>query len=690
MTTLVPSSGPLALIADDDGTVRAIMREVLEQAGFRVEEASNGQTALAKFESLRPDVVLLDVEMPHVDGFTVCERIRAGEQLRDTPVFIITGRDDPQSIEQAYNAGATDFISKPIAWPLLAHRVRFVMRASDALNEIKGLVKAIPDRIFVLNDKGELCTAASSTWTGHATVTEVVSNQSFAEVFPDDLKPLLRAKVKAALDSGEPQILEYAIDDGTTFVETRLAARDHSTVLAIVRNVTARKEFEDQIYDLAYYDRLTGLPNRQLFQQTLDVAIADAEKNGTQLTVLFVDLDRFKRINDTLGHSMGDALLHSVAERLRECTGGNESEEGIRLARLGGDEFVVLLPDISCELSAAEMAERIVVALSDPFQCEGHQLVVTPSIGVTMYPQDGRSSESLLMNADSAMYRAKAAGRNNHKFYSDTMRIRSMHRLDIENELRGAMESGQFSLHYQPKVDVKTWSIVGAEALLRWNHPERGWIPPAEFIPVAEESGLIVPVGQWVLREACRQIGRWRGTSLADVRVSVNMSSQQMYTDDLVKLVTGSLGSAGVSANLLELEITESLLMRDTDSTVEVLNELKSLGIAISIDDFGTGYSSLSYLKRFPIDTLKIDKSFVQDLHIDNDDAAICAAILAMARRLDLNVVAEGVEIEEQLMFLLSHGCHQIQGYLFSRPLPADELEAFAAEKLETGAVATA
>jgi diguanylate cyclase (GGDEF)-like protein len=501
------------------------------------------------------------------------------------------------------------------------------------------------------------------------------------------MKPLLQEKVLLTLASGEPQTLEHAIDNGRSHLETRLVGRDHNTVLAIVRNVTARKEFEDQIYDLAFYDRLTGLPNRQLFQQTLDVAIDSAEKTDGQFTVLFVDLDRFKRINDTLGHSMGDTLLHSVAERLRNCTGVNDSGAGIELARLGGDEFVVLLPGVGCAFSASEMAERIVTALSEPFQCDGHQLVVTPSIGVTMYPQDGKTSESLLMNADSAMYRAKAAGRNNHKFYSDTMRVRSLHRLDIENELRSAMNSDQFSLHYQPKVDLKEWSIVGVEALMRWNHPERGWISPAEFIPVAEETGMIVPMGRWVLQEACRQISRWRDTALSDIRVSVNMSSQQMYSDDLLLLVKENLTAARIRASSLELEITESLLMRDTESTVETLNELKALGIAISIDDFGTGYSSLSYLKRFPIDTLKIDKSFVQDLHIDNDDAAICAAILAMARRLDLNVVAEGVELNEQLQFLINHGCNQIQGYIFSKPLAAHDLEQFVNEKL--GVLAT-
>ncbi len=681
------SRAGLALVADDDATVRLIMREVLEQAGFRVVEAADGRAALEAYEEHRPDVVLLDVEMPHLDGYSVCRRIRLQETLRDTPVFMITGRDDPESIQQAYDAGATDFLSKPIPWTIMAHRVRFVLRASAALNEIKGLVRAMPDKIFILNGDGELHGTLEDTRTAHANVADLVSSGSWAEVFPPGVRDRLREKVGQALATGQPQIFEHQVDDGAAHLETRLVSRDHSTALAIVRNVTGRKENENRIYELAYYDGLTGLPNRQHFQQTLDTAIDEGGPDGDEFAILFVDLDRFKRINDTLGHSMGDALLRSVAERLRECLGIGEGAPVTDLARLGGDEFVALLRGTDAAAASA-IANSVVTALSRPMQCEDHRLVVTPSIGITMYPQDGRTSEDLLMNADSALYRAKSSGRNTHRFYSDTMRIRSMHRLDLENELRDATATGQFSLHYQPKVDVHTWSIVGVEALIRWQHPERGWISPAEFIPVAEESGLIVPIGSWVVREACRQIAQWRDTPLKDVRVSVNISSEQIYTDELMDTVSNALTANRVSPELLELEITESLLMRDVESTVETLREFKELGLAISIDDFGTGYSSLSYLTRFPIDTLKIDKSFVQDLHIDSDDAAICAAILAMARKLNLNVVAEGVEISEQLEFLRGHGCHQIQGYLFSKPLPADELERLAGATTTIPAIA--
>jgi EAL domain-containing protein (putative c-di-GMP-specific phosphodiesterase class I) len=346
------------------------------------------------------------------------------------------------------------------------------------------------------------------------------------------------------------------------------------------------------------------------------------------------------------------------------------------IARLGGDEFVVVLRGVGCEEVASNVASRITEALGAPIEGAGHQFVVTPSIGIAMYPRDGASSDELLMNADAAMYRAKLAGRNTHSFYSGNMQVEALKRLSLENELRQAIDDGQFELYFQPKVDIASWSVVGAEALLRWHHESRGWISPGEFIPVAEDSGLILPLGKWVLEQACRQVALWQKAGLDSISMAVNISSQQMHANDLVQVVERALADSGVAPGLLEFEITESFLMQDTKATVNQLKALRDIGIRISIDDFGTGYSSLSYLKRFPIDTLKIDRSFVSDLHEDSDDAAICAAILAMSRKLGLAVVAEGVELQEQLEFLKQHACEQIQGYLFSKPLPADAFEA--------------
>ncbi len=682
---------PRVLVADDDPTARTIMREVLAQAGFNVIEAADGNEALRLYESAMPDVVLLDVKMPGRDGFSVCEAIRSRESVRQTPIFIVTGLDDAISVDRAYHLGATDFINKPIAWPVLAHRVRYVLRASEALNDIRGLVSALPDRIFVLDENGRELERLDWQKTQKRSRIEGLADASFEHIFSAEDHDRLREFVAQALATGRSQTHEHFFTDAGMHVETRFVPRDRQSVLAIMRDTTDRKEFETRIYDLAYYDTLTGLPNRRLFKHELD-AIIEARGDKITFSLLFVDLDRFKRINDSMGHSVGDRLLKVVSHRLEDCIRSQdvlarvdgESDAGFQLARLGGDEFVILLHDVSCETAASAVASRIIGALGDPLDCDGHQFVVTPSIGIAMYPQDGKTSDELLMSADSAMYRAKANGRNNYHFFSDTMKVRSLKRLDIEVELRKAIEDEQFLLYYQPKVDLESLRIIGAEALLRWNHPERGWIPPTDFITIAEESGLILPIGKWVLHAACEQLSRWRQPLLEQLRLSVNVSSQQVYSDDLIATVTEAVAESGISPSRLELEITEGMLMRDVEATIDTLTTLKEFGIGLSVDDFGTGYSSLSYLKRFPIDILKIDRSFVTDLHCDADDAAICAAILAMARKLGLKVVAEGVEIEEQLKFLREHGCDQVQGYLFGKPLAPDDFAAFVMDQAGT------
>ena len=672
---------PLVLIADADAGHREVIWEVLEEFGFRVLTAEDGESALDLFSKTQPDAVLLDVEIPGLDWFAVCKAIRKHEAGRETPIIIVNDRDGIESVERAYGLGAADIIDKPIALPVLPHRIRYALRTARSLRDLTGLIRAIPDLIFVVNEEGEVQDGLSGPDATHTLQLKALTTASQINFYPCENDDRARACIKKALETGKPQVYEHTLEGLDIHLETRFVTRDKNSVLAIVRDITERKSAEAEIFNLAYYDELTELPNRELFSQSLEQTIKIAKRDGQKFAVLFVDLDRFKRINDTLGHSIGDELLKDVAGRLAKCVRSTDSvahldplaSGAIRLARLGGDEFVVKLYGIDSEESVSVVASRIVAALTPAFTCGGHQFVVTPSIGIALYPQDGSTGEELLMNADSAMYRAKNVGRNNYKFYSETMRTKSLHRLDLENLIRTAIDKEQFELHFQPKVDAQSSQLVGAEALLRWNHPERGAIAPADFIPIAEETGLIVPIGQWVLREACRQVQVWSTSPIGAVPVSVNISSHQFRDSGLVKDVFGAISDAGIDATNLELEITESVLLQDVDKTLIALKALKEAGVSLSIDDFGTGYSSLSYLKRFPIDTIKIDRSFVKDLHTDADDAAICAAILAMSIQLGLNVVAEGVETMEQLEFLRRHGCNHIQGFICSPALSATD-----------------
>jgi diguanylate cyclase (GGDEF)-like protein/PAS domain S-box-containing protein len=430
----------------------------------------------------------------------------------------------------------------------------------------------------------------------------------------------------------------------------------------------ARKQAEERIRHLAHYDELTGLANRSMFSQHLSNAIAKARRNGTQLAVLFIDLDRFKNINDTLGHGAGDSVLKEVAERLHGCL-----RESDTVGRLGGDEFVVLLEEMPQSMHSAEVAQKILAAIARPFALDLQEFHLTASIGISTYPADSEDRQGLLKNADVAMYRAKELGKNNFQFYSAQMNIHNLEHLALESSLRRALERNEFVLHYQPKIDIRSGRIIGMEALVRWQHPTRGLIPPKQFIPLAEETGLIVPIGEWVLRTACAQNKSWQEQGLPPLRIAVNLSARQFNHENLLQDVARVLNETGLDAAFLELEITESMVMHDPEHAIELLKKMKTMGISISIDDFGTGYSSLSYLKRFPIDSLKIDRSFIKDLPLDGDDAAITQAIIAMAHGLKLKVTAEGAETSEQLSFLSTHKCDEMQGFYFSKPLPEHE-----------------
>ena len=447
-------------------------------------------------------------------------------------------------------------------------------------------------------------------------------------------------------------------------------------VSAITLDITARINAESKIQQLINYDSLTGLPNRSLLHDRLHLAIAQASREKLLLGVLMLDLDRFKSINETLGHRTGDKLLKAVSKRLLACIRDSDT-----LARLGGDEYVAILAGVAHEEGIATVAKKILAVVAEPFYIDGNEIFSTCSIGIAMYPMDGEDSHTLLKHADLAMYQAKEMDRNGFQFFSREMNNLVLERMMLENSMRKGLERGDFFLVYQPQVDARSGEIFGMEALLRWNHPDMGLLPPDKFIPLAEENGLIIPIGEWVLRTACRQNKAWQDQGLPPVRVAVNLSAKQFGQYHLDEVVASTLLETGLSAEWLELELTESAIMKDADKNIALLTKFKEMGISVAIDDFGTGYSSLSYLKNFPISRLKIDRSFVRDITTNPDDAAIARIIIDIARALNLNVIAEGVETRAQMQFLSFNNCVEMQGYHFSRPVPAEEF----AELLKNG-----
>ncbi|MBZ0154696.1 MAG: EAL domain-containing protein [Alphaproteobacteria bacterium] len=448
---------------------------------------------------------------------------------------------------------------------------------------------------------------------------------------------------------------------------------------AMIEDVTERKELEERIRYQAYHDLLTDLPNKTLFMDRLKIALHQARRNSSLLAIMFLDLDRFKNINDTMGHTAGDQLLKDVSLRLTGCM-----REYDTIARIGGDEFTILLPHIFHVDDAAKTAQKILSQFTAPYTVEGHDLHITTSIGISIYPHDGEYEETLLKNADIAMYQAKEQGGNNYQFYSPSMNIRTLEHMILENSLRRTLDRGELVVHYQPQVEIGTRRISCVEALVRWQHPDMGLLDPMQFIPLAEETGFIIPMDEWVLRTACEQNKAWQDAGYPPFRVTVNLSARQFQQPNLVEMVSGVLRETRLKPEHLEIEITESTAMGDIDLTIPTMIQLTGIGIQLSIDDFGTGYSSLSYLKKLPIQKLKIDKSFIRDLTTDHDGRAIVNAVIALAHSLKLKVVAEGVETQEQMDYLYVSGCNEIQGYLFSRPLPPEELQKLLANTQES------
>jgi diguanylate cyclase (GGDEF)-like protein len=690
-----------ALIVDDDAMMRLLIRQTLERAGFVCHEAQDGSMALEMFPLANPDIVLLDVVMPELDGYAVCERLRRTQSGALVPVLMLTGLEDNDSINRAYEVGATDFISKPITWGVLAHRVRYILRASQAFRDLAKNQASLEmaQRIAQLGGWEWDLTRNELHWSaqtfrilGLEPDAVEPSFELFLERVDTPDRDAVRAALRQAVENGtfDSRVirlrradgsLRYAQVQGLCTLDARGAA---AQISGTIQDVTELREAKQRIRYLAYYDPTTGLPNRQAFTEQLQQALSLARRHHRQLAVLTLDLDQFKRINDTLGHAAGNELLVAAAQRLADAVRGEDllsradaamdGRQHPAVARFDGDEFSLLITDLVQYHDAAKVARRLLEELRKPFRLDTSEMFITASIGLALYPLDGDDAQTLIKNAGAAMHFAKEQGRDNYQFYSRAMNATALEKLAIESQLRKALDRGEFLLHYQPKIQSSTGAVVGLEALIRWRHPELGMVPPAQFIPVAEETGLIVPIGDWVLREASRQNQSWRAQGFAPIHVAVNIASLHFRQRGLIDSVAQALRESGLEPALLELEVTESMLMQSVDATLETLSRLKDMGVRLAIDDFGTGYSSLSYLKRFPLDTLKIDRSFIQDLPRDAEDAAIAKAIIGMAHSLKLAVVAEGVEAPEQLAFLQQHGCDVVQGYLFSRPVPAEEL----------------
>jgi diguanylate cyclase (GGDEF)-like protein/PAS domain S-box-containing protein len=675
----------LLLVEDNPGDAR-LLREMLNEAGAHKTEMTQAESMGEAERHLAQalfDIVLLDLGLPDAQGLEAVRRARAIAPR--VPLVVLTGLDDEALATRALQAGAQDYLIKGQI------ETRGLLRALRYAIERKGLEEAL----FVIKERAQVtlncigdavvCTDVSGNITFLNLVAEKMTGWPWEEAIGRPMGEVFQLQ-DAMTHEPSPNPMDAAVaqnktvhppsncmlirrDGFETPIEDSVAPihdREGKATGAVIvfRDVSAARAMAEQMTHSAQHDFLTGLPNRMLLNDRVNQAIALAARHAKKVAVLFLDLDGFKHINDSLGHPIGDKLLQSIARRLVSCVRGTDT-----VSRQGGDEFVVLLSEMAQQEDAAISALRILDAVAKAHSIDQHDLHLTASIGVSVCPDDGLDAETLIKNADIAMYQAKENGRQSYQFFKPVMNVRAVERQSIEESLRRALERKEFSLRYQPKVKLATGEITGAEALVRWSHPTRGPVSPANFIPVAEDCGLILPIGQWVLREACKQARAWLDAGLSLGSIAVNISSMEFRDDNFLESVFATLSETGLDPKSLELELTESVLMKRAESAASVLKTLRARGVQIAVDDFGTGYSSLSYLRKFPIDALKIDQSFVRQISSAPDDTTIVKAIISMGRSLNLRVVAEGVETRQELEFLGAHQCEEAQGFYFSRPV---------------------
>ncbi|HEX4650354.1 MAG TPA: EAL domain-containing protein [Granulicella sp.] len=675
------------LIVDDIPVNLAIAVAYLEANNFQLVVAQDGEEGIERAQRVHPDLILLDVMMPGIDGFETCRRLKMDAATSDIPVIFMTALADTSDKVTAFAAGAVDYVSKPFHVEELLARIRTHLTLRAAQKQLAAQNRQLQAsgvryrRLFETAKDGILLLDSES-----GRVTDV--NQSVIQMLGYSRDHFLNHKlwdVRPFLEVPECRhgLTELQTAESIAFDHWILEAQDKSIVdvefvgnvyqvdgarivQCNLRDITSRKQAEARIHYMALHDALTGLPNRALLQDRLTQAMTMASRNHTRVAVLMLDLDQFKHINDSLGHHVGDRVLEAVSARIKTCL-----RESDIVARLGGDEFVVALPTVTDDQDIEGVAQKLLTSLLDPFQVEGNELKISGSIGIGQYPADGDTPGALLRAADTAMYAAKARGRGVHCFFTPELDVQTQRRIMLVSDLCTACERNQLAVHYQPLVGTSSGVITAVEALLRWNHPRHGQVSPAEFIPLLEETGMIVGVGKWVLKTACMQNAAWQKAGLPPIRMAVNVSAHQFYRGDLVRVVEEALAESELDPKWLDLELTETLTLDGSETTINIMEKLKSMGVGLSLDDFGTGWSSLSCLRRFPLDRIKIDRSFMRDIMSQPAAKAVVTSIIDLARNLGFDCIAEGVETEEQLKYLELKACPEIQGFLYSPALPA-------------------
>ncbi|GAA0181137.1 hypothetical protein SH2C18_37110 [Clostridium sediminicola] len=679
----------LILVADDSKLMRFTFKNFLEKQDYEIVEAENGMEALNLFQKLKPDIVLMDYVMPDMDGVTACAKLQKLPYGKDTPVIMITSLEDENSVNLAFEAGATDYISKPINWAVLRQRLNRLLRARRTEITLKqneafasSIINHAVDGIITMDINGIIKYINPAAIQIFGYKSNEILNKNINILIPEICyKEYLPFDINENSINTNREIVGHRKDNSTLPIDLTISkfyVGETYYFTFMLRDITKRKHYEEMIRYQAFYDSLTDLPNRLLLKERMELEIAHAKNTEQKMAVMYLDLDRFKLINDTLGHDIGDKLLKEIANRLKNCVHSDDT-----VTRLGGDEFVILISRIIREEDVAKIANKILEAIRETIVINNHELYLTSSIGITIYPDGGNDYESLVTNADVAMYRAKEKGKNNFQFYTPALNDKALERLALENSLRRAVEYEEFIVYYQPKVNTENENIIGMEALIRWQHPNWGMVPPQKFIPLAEESGLIVPIGEWVLRTACVQNKAWQNAGFPPLTVAVNLSIRQFELQDLTKMISNVLEETGLEPKYLELEITESIAMKNVEYTLKVINELRELGVKFAIDDFGTGYSSLSRLNSFSVNTLKIDRSFVCKIDGEKNNSILASTVLALGKSLELGIVAEGVETEEQVKFFKKNKCDEMQGYYFGKPMSSQDFEKLYCENLQ-------